>query len=478
MTVPTSAPPSAPANEDRSAPSVAYVTTRYPSVSHTFILREVEALRARGVDVVTVSIRESTGEHVLSEEDLAASASTFSIRPPRWREVLRAHACAASASPRAYASTFLHAQRLARPGAKGRLWQVFYFAEALVLWHHCTTRGARHVHAHHGSPPADVALLSAAFGSRARRGPATWSMTLHGPTEFANTRWYRLAEKIRQASGVVCISSFARSQAMALVEPRHWSKMEIVHCGLNVSRYEVAEPPRQRARQRILCVGRLVPEKGHAVLIAAVARLRDAGREVELEIVGSGPGEQELRRLTAQLELSRHVTFAGAVGQEEIGAHYAAADLFCSSSFCEGLPVVLMEALASGRAVVATAIAGVRELIVDGESGLLVAPGDVGELAEAIDVLLNDEQLRTRLAGNGRRRVLEGFDVDRSAAQLDRFFARISDERPSDSAPSTTCSAHRPAAKLVDENAGRRSTPTSQPGACHVEHAELGSPTP
>ncbi len=409
---------------------IAYVTTRYPSISHTFVLREVQALRARGLAIDTISIHAATNEHLISDENREALASTYSIRPPRWRDVLNAHARAAGRAPWAYVTTLSRALGLARPGLRGRLWQLFYFAEAIVLWRRCAAVDARHVHAHHGSPPADVALLAAEYGRRAGRGPASWSMTLHGPTEFWNTRWYRLPEKISSAAGVVCITDFARSQAMALVEERHWPKLEVVHCGLDPTQSALAAVTTP-ARAQILCVGRLVPEKGQAVLIRAFSRLREAERDIELVLVGDGPSAAGLRRLADELGVAPHVTFTGALGQDEIAGRYAAASMFCSSSFSEGLPVVLMEALACGCAVVATAIAGVSELIDDGESGLLVAPGRVDQLAQAMGRLLDDEELRTRLARNGRQRVIDDFDVRRSAAQLERFFARIaSADRP------------------------------------------------
>lgn len=403
---------------------IAYITTRYPSISHTFILHELEALRDRGIDVHPVSIREVDGEHLLSEGNRRAFRMTHTIRPPRWRQVLGAHAQAFTRAPRAYLGTLRYSLRMARPGAKGRLWQILYFAEAMTLWSHCATRGARHVHAHHGSPPADVALLAARFGARAGRGPGTWSMTLHGPTEFSNTRWFRLPQKIRDADGIICISDFARSQVMALVEQEHWAKLEVVHCGLPPRENEHPREDAER-RPRILCVGRLVAEKGQAVLIEAHASLRHSGHDVELVLVGAGPELPALKRLATKLGFSDDVTFAGAVGQDDIRRHYRQATVFCSSSFNEGLPYVLMEAMAAGRPVVATAIAGVRELVHDGDTGLIVSPGRVDELTRAIARLLEDPRLRAELGAAGCRYVAREFDARRSAAKLEGFFHRM-----------------------------------------------------
>ena len=398
-------------------PRLAYLTTHYPALSHTFILREVAALRRLGMDVHTVSLRKSAGEHLLSQENRDAAQSTYAVRPARVRELLAAHLAALVRHPRGYLATLGEALSRARPGAKGRLWQVFYFGEAIVLWRHCAALDVHHIHAHHASAPADVALLAARFGNRAGRGPATWSLTVHGPDELRDVSRFSLAEKVQRADAVVCISYFARSQLMALVDDRHWAKLRVVHCGVIPSQYEhlsAAAP----ARRQVLCVGRLVPAKGHAVLLAAVASLVADGHDIEAVLVGSGPLRERLEQLASELGVAERIVFRGALGQDELRRCYASASLCCSSSFAEGVPVVLMEAMASGLPVIATAISGVRELICDGDSGLLVTPGRIGELSQAIAALLSDAALGERLARAGRERVSCEFDVDRCAEQL------------------------------------------------------------
>lgn len=408
----------------RSKLRLAYITTQYPGVSHTFILREVTALRRLGAEVHTISLRRTSADHLLSQENRDAAATTYAIRPPRLRDLLVAHLSALLLHPRAYLATLREALGLARPGLRGRVWQIFYFAEAIMVWRHCSASDVRHLHAHHGSPPADVALLVAHFGRAAGSGPGTWSLTMHGPIEFWDVRWFRLCEKLERADAVVCISDFARSQLMALVDDRHWSKLRVVHCGVGFSEYEhLGQPP--CGRPQVLCVGRLVPEKGHVILLDAVAHLTRAGHEVQAVLVGSGPMRARLEHLALELGVSDRVVFRGALGQEQVRDCYANATLVCSASFAEGIPVVLMEAMASGRAVVATAISGVRELVRDGDTGLLVTPGRADELSSAIATLTHDAQLRSRLASAGRERVLREFDVDRSAAQLAALFGEI-----------------------------------------------------
>jgi colanic acid/amylovoran biosynthesis glycosyltransferase len=403
---------------------LAYITTHYPALSHTFILREVEALRRLGTEIHTISLRRSSGEHLLSRENREAARHTYAIRPPRWRAVLVAHFAAAAAHPRAYVRTLREALSLARPGLSGRLWQLFYFAEAILAWRHCAAREITHIHAHHGSPPADVALLAADFGSRADRGPRSWSLTVHGSVEFWNVRWFRLSEKVRRAAAVVCISDFARSQLMALVEEDQWSKLHVVHCGVAPGDYEGLQPQRG-GRPMILYVARLVSGKGHAVLFQALARLRELGHDADLVLVGGGPMEASLRQLATRLGLEGRVTFAASIGHEEVRRHYADASVFCLPSFAEGVPVVLMEAMASERPVVATAVGGVRELVRDGDTGLLVSPGRADELANAIALLLERPQLRTRIVRSARAHVLREFDIERSAIQLQGLFQEI-----------------------------------------------------
>jgi glycosyltransferase involved in cell wall biosynthesis len=407
------------------AARVAYITTHYPALSHTFIQREVAALRRSGVEVHTISMRRTAGEHLLSSEHRDAARTTYAIRPARWGHVLSTHLGALCRHPRGYLATLRTALGLAPARTLGRLWQVFYFGEAILVWRYCAERAVAHVHSHHGSAPADVALLAAHFGNASSCGPRTWSLTVHGPIELSDVSWFGLAEKARRADAVVCISDFARSQLMALTDAREWPKLRVVRCGLSLDEYEHCGTP-AGGRPRVLCVGRLVQEKGHAVLLQATAQLAREGHELEVALVGSGPLRDQLEGLARRLGIGDRVDFAGALGYEQVRQRYAMATLFCSPSFAEGLPVVLMEAMASGRAVIATAIAGVRELVHDEQTGLLVTPGRPDELAAAIARLLEDPDLRKRLSRAGRRRVASEFDVDRSAQLLRELFSGLS----------------------------------------------------
>jgi colanic acid/amylovoran biosynthesis glycosyltransferase len=404
---------------------VAYLCSEYPAISHTFILREVEAMRERGAEVQTFSIRRTSPANLISRADRAAFESTFAILPPSWPRLLGAHLRLALRRPAVYLSVLLGALRLAPAGPRGLLWQLFYFVESVQLWDECRRRGIRHVHVHFANVSADVALLATRIGSALEPDrPWSWSFTMHGPTEFFDVRHYRLAEKLRRASFVVCISDFARSQLMALSEPEAWPKLPVIHVGVPVERFTPLNGDRPAEPcPEILCVGRLVPEKGQAVLIEALARLAERGRPARVTLAGEGPQRPELERLAARLGVAEAVAFRGAVGQEELRELYEAASVFCLPSFSEGVPVVLMEAMAMRLPVLSTTITGIPELVEDGRSGLLVPPGRPDRLAEALERLLEDPALCRQLGRRGREKVIAEFDAEASAARLHALFA-------------------------------------------------------
>jgi colanic acid/amylovoran biosynthesis glycosyltransferase len=417
---------------ERAPVKVAYLCSLYPAVSHTFIAREVDALRRLGAEIATFSIHRAGAEQLLSDADRAAFASTFAILPVRPARLLAAHLKAALSSPSAYLSTLALALRQAPRGLRGLVWQLFYFAEAVVLWEQCDQREIRHIHAHIANVAADVALLSASLGSAIEpERPWSWSFTMHGPTEFFDVGHFRLELKVRRARFVVCISDFARSQLIALGGAEVAAKLHVVHCGVPLERFtrlrssEAAEAERRGAavERTILYVGRLVPEKGQAVLLDALARLRERGWPVRATLVGEGPERRGLEALAERLGVAAHARFTGALGQDEIIALYEDASLFCLPSFAEGVPCVLMEAMAMELPAVSTFVAGIPELVRDDHSGLLVSPGRADDLALALERLLADPMLCRRLSANARKKIIEEFDSAASAEQLHAIFA-------------------------------------------------------
>jgi glycosyltransferase involved in cell wall biosynthesis len=416
---------------------LAYLCSEYPAISHTFVLREVEALRRLGAEIATFSIRRTDPDRQLSPADRAAAQSTVAILPPSWPRLLRVHLGLALRAPTAYASTLARALRLAPPGLRGRIWQLFYFAEAVLLWSECRKRDIRHIHVHLANAAADLALLTAHLGCAVEpEHPWSWSFTMHGPTEFADLGHYRLAEKLDDARFVVCISDFARSQLMALSDPGTWDELDVVHVGIPIDQFTRSSAPRVPSLDpTILYIGRLVPEKGQAVLLEAVAMLAARGHLVDVILAGDGPLKSSLERRAQQLGIASQISFPGAVGQDRLRELYESASIFCLPSFAEGVPVVLMEAMAMGLPTVSTRIAGISELIEDTVGGLLVAPGRPDELASRLEWLLSDPALSRELGAQGREAVLRGFDGERSAERLYELFRqRLLGEAPARSA--------------------------------------------
>ena len=407
---------------DRTPARVAYLTAEYPKISHTFIEREVAALRDLGVDLTTFAVRRTPDDQLLTEADRRAAAETFAILPPHPGRLLGAHLRALSDHPVRYATTLARALRMSAGGGRATLWQLFYFAEAILLWEECRRRGINHIHAHFANVASAVAMLAASFGAR---DGLTWSFTMHGPTEFDDVTRYAIPAKIRSAAFVACISDYCRSQLMKLVERRHWDRLVVVRCGLDFDRVLPAGQAREyddAGPLKVLSVGRLVPDKGQLLLLEALAALRHRGVAVTLTLVGDGPDRAALAEAVRRLGIEDGVVLAGAVDQERLPELYRAADVFCLPSFAEGLPVVLMEAMAFGLPVVATRIAGVSELVDDGVSGAVVAAGRVDLLADALARLAADPELRAQWAQEGMRRVRARHDIRDSARLLAELF--------------------------------------------------------
>jgi glycosyltransferase involved in cell wall biosynthesis len=413
---------------------VAYLVSRYPAVSHAFVQREVLALRDAGAEVHTFSLRRAGDADVLSPTDEAEREATYAIQPVRVARVAADHLRALVTRPGAYARTLVHALRLGS-GARGRLWQLFYFGEAIAVWAEMGRHGLRHVHVHFANPGADVAMLAAHFGG----GDWRWSLTLHGPAEFFEVKGNRLAEKLGSAAFVACASEWARSQAMAIAAADAWPRFTVVRGGVDATVWRRdargagdargsgagGDPAGSGERIEILNVGRLAPVKGQPLLIEAVARLREQGVHVHCRIVGDGPERAALERRIGELGAGDAVELTGAVGQDRIRELYEQADVFCLASFREGLPFVLIEALAMELPVVATRIMGIPELVTEGENGLLVTPGRSDELAEALARLARDPGERAALLARRAQVLLERLESPEDAAATLRHARKI-----------------------------------------------------
>jgi len=414
-------------DEARYPVRIAYLVSTYPAVSHTFIMREVSSLRQARFEVCVASINppdRPTGQ--LTVQERREAETTFYIKQQGVRGAAYAHLSHAIRSPWSYFSALWFSLTLAGYDLGQLVFSLFYFTEALILGRWLKSQNVRHVHVHFANAAATVGLIAS------RIFPIEFSLSVHGPDEFFETRGLRLAEKIAGASFVRCIGNFARSQVMKLSSPGEWGKFEIARLGVDPAQFAPLGRHRHSETVEILCVGRLVPAKGQHVLLAAIGQAVKSVPNLRLRLVGDGPDRASLTREIAAANLGDHVFIEGNVNQDRIRDYYRTTDIFVLASFAEGIPVVLMEAMSMEIPCISTFVAGIPELIRNEVDGILVPPSDVPELTGAIMQLIKDPQLRRRLGAAGRRRVLEQFNLERNVPRLAQIFAdRISERRSS-----------------------------------------------
>jgi glycosyltransferase involved in cell wall biosynthesis len=329
---------------------------------------------------------------------------------------MMALAIAALLHPLRSMATFFKAQQLSPPGLAQRLKHVVYAAEAVLLAREMTRRHLQHVHVHMANNGAMVALLATELDRN-----LSYSLTIHGSAEFFNVEQVRLKAKAEGATFVRCISSFCRAQVMTWTDPSAWSRFHVVHCGVDPQQYTPGTSGDNHAL-RLLTVGRMASIKGYHVLLQSCRTLSDRGIPWTLTMVGDGPMRPSLERMTQGLGIEEHVKFAGSVGQHEIPAYLEACDAMVVSSFMEGVPVVLMEAMAKAVAVVATNVGGIGELIDPGRSGWLVPAGDAAALADAMAAAATDRERLKAYGACGRAKVCEEFAIVDVADQMRRLF--------------------------------------------------------
>lgn len=390
---------------------IAYFINQYPKVSHSFIRREVVALEAQGVGVHRFALR-GWADEVVDGADERERGLTRYLLQRGLPFLLWAGVCVAARRPgrffKAVGLTLKMAKRADRP------WPLHlaYLVEACQLLRWLDASPVHHVHAHFGTNSAEVVMLTHALG-----GPG-FSFTVHGPEEFDKPQALHLREKMEAARFVVAISSFGRSQLYRWLPQAHWHKVQVVHCGLEKAFHDVAAIP-VPAAPRLVCVGRLCEQKGQLLLVRAAALVKARGMPFEVVLAGDGEMRAQIEEEVERLDLRAHVQITGWVSSARVRDELLAARALVLPSFAEGLPVVIMEAMALRRPVLSTYVAGIPELVQDADTGWLFPAGDVEALAEAMVACLNAPTAQLDAMGEASRlRVLSRHDVDTEAAKL------------------------------------------------------------
>jgi glycosyltransferase involved in cell wall biosynthesis len=399
-------------------PKIAYLTSLYPAPSHTFIRREVQELRQRGLEIHTFSVRPPAPEQRKSPEDKAAYGSTYYLLPFRPNLYAKEHFRALTDRPGVYLRTLAQATKHRAPGLKNFALSIAYFLEAIVLAAELKRRGITHVHNHFANASASVSFLATRFLGLA------YSLTLHAHSETDYPSGNTLGAKLEACDFAVCISHFGRAQAYRTISAKHWPKLHISRCGIDLSRLPSSRPHAPGSKFRFICVARLSEEKGHIGLLTAYAKLRLNTHlsESELVLVGDGPERANVERTINDIGLKNHVHLRGALPETQTLLEIAKSDALVLASFIEGLPVVLMEAMALRKPTVAPNLAGIPDMVHHGKNGLLFPPADWDVLSLQMERILSDSTLRTQFSREGRATIEESFDISVAVLPLLNLF--------------------------------------------------------
>ncbi|MFS4582223.1 glycosyltransferase [Phaeobacter sp. C3_T13_0] len=400
---------------------IAYILNTYPQPSHSFIRREIQALERQDQVVHRIAMRRARVPLVDPGDQAEQDRTTYVLEAGSLRlagAVLRA----AWRAPRRIASALSMAWRLGKASKVGQLRHLIYLAEAAYVIEYAMEHEIEHLHAHFGTNATTVAMLAASLG------PLGYSFTAHGPEEFDAPLALSLGKKVDQAEFAVAISSFGRSQLSRWAAFGSWEQLKVVHCGIEPARF--ADPvPLPEGDLRLAAIGRFVEQKGQMVLIQALSELVAEHPDLHLSLVGDGEMRPDLEAAIATYGLGDHVTLTGWLSEAEVRAELARVHALVMPSFAEGLPMVVMEAMAAARPVIATYIAGTPELVLPGETGWLVPAGDPDVLAQAIrELAATPHATLVAMGQKGRARVLDRHDSDTEAVKLaDHFRAALRD---------------------------------------------------
>ena len=396
---------------------IAYFTNQYPKVSHSFIRREILALEKQGLNIQRIALR-GWNDVLVDEEDVSERKNTHYVLQKGIAGLLLALIRTLFTRPIRFASAFILTLKMSYKAERSLPYHLIYLAEACKVLLLVKNFGASHIHAHFGTNPAEVVMLMHALG-----GPS-YSFTVHGPEEFDRPKFIKLGDKISRAAFVVAISSYGRSQLYRWVEHNYWSKINVVHCGLENSFYDVPINP-VPSIPRLVCVGRLCEQKGQLLLIEAAHQLALKNINFELVLAGDGEMRIEVEKLIEKYALSDCIRITGWISSEQVRGEMLASRGLVLPSFAEGLPVVIMEAMALRRPVLTTYVAGIPELVRHKENGWLFPAGSVNDLEAAMaDFLSQSDDVLKTMGEAAYHRVIKRHNVDHEAAKLVALFKK------------------------------------------------------
>jgi colanic acid/amylovoran biosynthesis glycosyltransferase len=412
-----------------SKPRLLYLIGQFPAINHGYLLAEIRHLRGLGFDIEVVSVSEPDRPMAeLTEIEREEAGHTYYVKSLSAARIALLNVAELLGHPLHYLRGLFFAVGLAGPVPRNVLYHLAYFAEAVVVGRRMRDLGITHLHA---SFSATVALIAA------KVFPVTWSFGVYGFGELHDPGATHLTERIASCRFVRSISRHGRGHLMLSCERSQWPKLLYSPLGIDPAEFTPRRDVQNHDIQnhdvesssalRLLCVGRLSQEKGQALLLEAIASLSPQERKnnIQLHIVGDGPDGKWLRDYAVRLNLTTEVVFEGWIDRDRLMALYSKTDIFVLPSLAEGIPMVLMEAMALEVPCVAPHIAGIPELIEHGVDGLLFTVADVSDLAQSMRALLDSPELRQRTGKHAREKVLRDYDMARNTT---RFAALLEEQ--------------------------------------------------
>lgn len=400
-------------------PAITYVVSQYPAISHTFILGEVNGIAKQGIDVRVASINTPDRPfEQLTDKEKDAYQKTLFVKQALFKKLPYYIFTTLRSFPKGFFCTLLSTIKnsLRYPATLPN--NIAYWLEAMVVADLAKKQGSKQLHAHFSTQGCTVAMLAAQLME------INFSFTVHGPDEFYQVNEQHLEKKFAAANFIVCISDFAKSQVMKYTAFTDWDKLHVNYLGVDTAVFKPETRTKENTTPVLLCVGRLFNAKGQGVLIQAAKILIERGLDFTVQFVGDGPDREALEQFSNTHKLTQHIHFLGKVNHDQIQDLQQQADIFVLPSFAEGIPIVLMEAMACGTPCVTTHITGIPELFSHDKDGLLVPPGNAVLLADALARLIQEPDTRERLKDAALSTVNEKWCIHRSNERLATLFTQ------------------------------------------------------
>ena len=392
---------------------IAYMMSRFPKLTETFILYEILTIQEEGVEVeIYPLIREKA---TVVQDEAHALVERANYVPFLSLAIILSNLRLIARNPVAYFRTLFVSLRATMRSRRFLTGIIFFYPKAVHIARLMEQAKIEHLHAHFASHPAAIAFIIHELTG------IPYSFTAHGSDLHRDQAM--LCEKVHAAKDVIAISQYNKQMIIDHCGEQYADRIQVVHCGINTERFQASDPIPDN-HLRILCVGSLHEVKGQRYLLEACAILKKQGIAFKCHFIGQGDDLAMLQDLAKQLGISEFVHFLGGVTQAQVIEWLSQVDVLALTSVPsqdgrrEGIPVALMEAMASGLPVVSTDLSGIPELVTHGQEGYLTQPGDSEAIAEALITLANSAEKRQALGQAARNKILSEFELKSNARKL------------------------------------------------------------